>query len=118
MQQRLTLLKDAGVISQVAHDGTIKAVDLLVTEWQLDTSTEQLQMAMTHLARAVDRILSDQPIEQGLDEDILAEIMNDNEFPVIQAINNKVLDVFGIEQAPDTENTFFLSNLFSLYCAK
>jgi hypothetical protein len=118
MEQRLALLKDAGVISQIAYDGTVRAVDLLVSEWQLDTSTDQLQMAMTHLARATDRILSDQAITQGLDEDVLAEIISDDDFPAIQATNRKILDGFGIEQAPDAENTFFLSNLFSLYCAK
>jgi len=118
MQQRLALLKDAGVISQIAHDGTVKAVELLVSEWQLDTSAEQLQLAMTHLARATDRILSGEPIEQGLDEELLAEITSDDDFPEIEATNRTILNGFGIEQAPDTENSFFLCNLFSLYCAK
>ncbi|WP_299019724.1 PRD domain-containing protein [uncultured Photobacterium sp.] len=117
MKDRLTLLLQANVISQDAYQATSLAVELISRHLNVDESNEQYQMAMTHLARAYDRIKSGDPIAEGLDPDIFDEIISDEGFEQINALNQEILDSLNISNVPETENSFLLSNLFSLHCA-
>ncbi|WED26275.1 hypothetical protein L3V77_14875 [Vibrio sp. DW001] len=114
MNERMTMLLGANVISQYAHDATLQAVNILVKEWDVDTSSEQIQMAMTHFARAVDRIRSEDAISAGLDADILDEILTDEKYPIIVEMNNQLCHAAGLSHVPESENSFFLSNLYSI----
>ncbi|MGF1680282.1 hypothetical protein [Photobacterium minamisatsumaniensis] len=117
MKTRLTVLKNANVISQEAYNGTLKAVELITQQLKIEESNEQFQMAMTHLARASDRIRAGEPIKEGLDVDIFNEIMADPSFNEVNRLNEQILESFALNNIPSTENSFFLSNLLSLHCA-
>ncbi|MFH0261668.1 hypothetical protein ACGRH2_14770 [Vibrio barjaei] len=54
MKQRMSLLLEHNVISQIAFDATMRAVGILMIEWNVKEDSEQFQMAMTHFARAID----------------------------------------------------------------
>ncbi len=114
MQQRLSILAENAVISQTSYQASIAAAALIEAELKLEPDSEQFQMLVTHLARATDRILLESPIEEGLDDDIWQEIVESDQFDALQALNMKVLDLYGIEQAPQTENSFLVSNLFAI----
>jgi len=115
MKERMELLLSAGVITQFACDATMNASKTLQVEWGVDLGTEQVQMAMTHFARAIDRIVTNEVILEGLCADILQEIAVDEVFPEIQRVNTLMCKNCGIENVPETENSFFISNLYSIF---
>lgn len=115
MKERMEMLLNADVISQHAHDATLKATDLLVTEWGVDIQTDQTQMAMTHFSRAIDRIQLGNAVTEGLDPDIFTEITEDEAFSIICSMNEKLCSVAELEDVPESENSFFLSNLYAMY---
>ena len=117
MKERLTLLMQANVISKDAYLATSQAIELISRHIDVDESSEQYQMAMTHLARAYDRIQSGDPVAEGLDPDIFDEIVSDEIFGQINALNHEILHLLNINNIPETENSFLLSNLFSLHYA-
>ncbi|MDE1240344.1 hypothetical protein [Vibrio aestuarianus] len=115
MKERMETLLNADVISQHAHDATLKATDLLIEEWKVDIETDQIQMAMTHFSRAIDRIQLGNAVTEGLDPEILAEILEDENFSSISVMNEKLCTLAELEEVPETENSFFLSNLYAMY---
>ncbi|WP_064607869.1 PRD domain-containing protein [Photobacterium sp. J15] len=117
MKDRLTLLQQANVITKDACQATLMAIDLISRHYNVDENSEQFQMAMTHLARAYDRIKNGDTIAEGLDSEIFDEISSDDEFGRISALNQLILDSLELDNTPDTENSFLLSNLFSLHYA-
>lgn len=114
MNERMSLLLKSGVISQSAHDGVLAVIELLNREWLLDPSNEQYQMAITHLARATDRIKKGEPVAEGLDQDSMNEIINDESYSTVIHMNENVCKIVGLADVPETENSFFICNLFSL----
>lgn len=117
MKERLALLRQANVISQHAYTGTLEAAQFLSRHLNIDTCNEQFQMAMTHLARAIDRITAGEPISDGLDPELLGEIYQDDAYEQISALNLATLTFYDIAAVPEAENSFLISNLFSLFCA-
>lgn len=117
MKERLNLLQQANVISAEACRAAEIAVKLIGEQLAVTPDNEQFQMAMTHFARAFDRIRSGAPVDEGLDPDIFDEILADDGFEQVQTLNQRILEQVDLAQVPATENSFFLSNLFSLYCA-
>ncbi|GAD90036.1 hypothetical protein VHA01S_031_00480 [Vibrio halioticoli NBRC 102217] len=117
MHERMTLLLNSGVISSNAHLGAMAAIKTLNDEWALCTDNEQFQMAMTHLARAIDRISDNEAIKDGLDPTVMDEIISDAAFPEIIEMNEKICRGAGLVEVPVTEDSFFICNLFSLYLA-
>ncbi|MFC0171566.1 PRD domain-containing protein [Vibrio comitans] len=115
MKERMKMLLKAGVISQCAHNIALMATEALEKEWVVDIQSDQVQMAMTHFARAIDRIQLGNEISEGLDSEIFAEIKEDECYPLIQAMNKKLCDFTKIETIPDAENSFFISNLYAMY---
>lgn len=114
MNERMAILLNANVISQYSHDAIINIAAILAEEWSVDGSGEQIQMAMTHFARAIDRIRTEAPIAEGLDDEILNEIITDELFPQIEAMNSRLCLAAGLVDVPATENSFLLSNLYSI----
>ncbi|EMQ2877571.1 hypothetical protein [Vibrio navarrensis] len=114
MQQRLDLLLQASVISSQAHRGCVKALALLDSTFAIDHASEQYQMAITHLARAADRIWQQQAVEEGLDPEVLEEIQSDPHYPHLLLLHQKVLDAMGITALPASEESFLLANLYAL----
>ncbi len=115
MKERMEMLLSADVISQHAHDAILTATDLLVAEWKVDIETDQIQMAMTHFSRAIDRIQLGNAVTEGLDPEILAEILEDENFSSINVMNEKLCSIAELEEVPEAENSFFLSNLYAMY---
>ena len=74
MKERMLILLNSNVISQDAYDGVQSVVAHLNKEWGLNPEDDQYQIAMTHLARAADRIRSSESVAQGLDEEFMVEI--------------------------------------------
>ncbi|MGF1726126.1 hypothetical protein [Photobacterium nomapromontoriensis] len=117
MKDRLRLLQQANVISEASASACLRAHALLQTQLGAAIDSEQYQMALTHLARAFDRIRANEPIEQGLDPELLSEITADPAFEAIATLNQNVLTTLALEAVPDSENSYFLSNLLSLHYA-
>lgn len=115
MQQRLALLTQAEVISQRAHDGCIKVLAVIDSELKLSHDNEQYQMAITHLARAADRVWQQQPIAEGLEQEVMDEVIADADYPRVLAIHHNVLQAMGLIELPSTEESFMLANIFSLF---
>lgn len=114
MKQRMSLLLENNVISKVAFSSTMNAVDILKKEWGVEESSEQFQMAMTHFARAIDRVRQNTPVEKGLDAGFRTEMENDELFPEIISMNHRLCAFEGIPTMPETENSFLLSNLYAI----
>lgn len=117
MKDRLRLLQQANVITEASASACLRAHALLQTRLGIAPDNEQYQMALTHLARAYDRICTGEPIAQGLDPDLLNEICTDPAFDAIAVLNQHVLTALALEQVPEAENSYFLSNLLSLHYA-
>lgn len=117
MKERLSLLQQHRVISRDAAERCQQAAVLITQALRLSTDNEQFQMAITHLARAYDRIVTGEPIESGLDDSLWQEVINDPAYPVIVRLNDTLLDLFQPHGVPAAENSFFLSNWLSLYYA-
>lgn len=114
MKQRMSLLLEHNVISQIAFDATMRAVGILMIEWNVKEDSEQFQMAMTHFARAIDRVLQSNPIVEGLDSEILKEMQDDDVFSDIVSMNNQLCSASGVPEIPETEISFLLSNLYAI----
>ncbi len=114
METKLKILCEAGVIDNDTRMGVLVARDLIVNKFDIPLELEQLDMAMTHLANAASRIKQGEPVEQGLDPEIMAEIEQDDRFPEITQLNKIVCQMVGIPNVPAEENSFLLSNLYSL----
>ena len=115
MKERMELLCNTGVITPLAFDVTMNASRTLQIEWGIDLNTDQVQMVMTHFSRAIVRIEKDEAVSEGLNPDILEEITSSEVYSEIIRVNllmcGHCLDL----QIPATENSFFISNLYSIY---
>ncbi|KHT61678.1 hypothetical protein RJ45_21440 [Photobacterium gaetbulicola] len=114
MKERLTLLQHTKVISHEASLATETAIGLIIQQLAITQDNDQFQMAMTHFARAYDRIKNGIPVAEGLDPDILDEIMRDETYEFVLKLNQAITDKVGLFDVPLAENSFFISNLFSL----
>lgn len=117
MKERLTLLQQTKVISPEAGEATQIAVGLIGQHLALAPDNDQFQMAMTHFARAYDRIINHIPVTDGLDQELLNEILADDAYESINALHQAIIHQVGLIDVPAAENSFLLSNLFSLYYA-
>ncbi|WP_087023063.1 hypothetical protein [Thaumasiovibrio subtropicus] len=115
MEQRLAVLQQAGVISLEAQQGCLKAVACLNDALSLQQESEQYQMAITHLARAADRVWQHTPIEEGLDAEILQEIEEDPDYSAILNLHQRLLVEVGLTSVPKAEESFMLANVYALY---
>ncbi|KXF81644.1 PRD domain-containing protein [Enterovibrio coralii] len=116
MHERLNLLSQAKVISQEAAQGCTEVSDLLSARLGLASDNEQFQMAITHLARAYDRIQANTPVESGMDPELFEDVAGDPMFESISSLNDEIAEILAIT-VPESENTFMLSNLLSLHYA-
>ncbi len=115
MEMKLKILCEAGVIDNDIRVGVLAARDLVADKFTIPLELEQLDMAMTHLANAASRIKRGEPVENGLDPEIMAEIEQDSCFAKVSQLNKMVCQIVGIPDVPKEENSFLLSNLYSLY---
>lgn len=114
MKERLQLLQEAAVISAESANRCYKISELIETRLNIDTENEQFQMLIIHLARAFDRINNGVPIDHGMDDEMFAEILMDPIFPQVDILNREIIRVMNVI-VPKAENSFFLSNILSLY---
>lgn len=115
MEMKLKILCEAGVIDDDTRIGVLTAWELVSDEFGIPRELEQLNMAMTHLANTVSRIKQGIPIAKGLDPEIMKEIKQDDYYPEIKKLNDTICQIVGISEVPAEENSFLLSNLYSLY---
>ncbi|MBA5761161.1 hypothetical protein H2O73_02305 [Vibrio sp. 404] len=114
MKARLDLLQQANVITEQAYLGCLRALEVIDRQLSLDHESEQYQMAITHLARAADRIWQNEPVEEGLDQDVLDEIEADECYPQVLKLHQQIVASMGIETLPASEESFLLANVYSL----
>ena len=115
MEMKLRILCEAGVIDDDTRIDVLTAWELVSDKLGIPRELEQLNMAMTHLANTVSRIKQGIPIENGLDPEIIEEIKQDDCYPDIKELNDTICQIVGIPEVPAEENSFLLSNLYSLY---
>lgn len=82
MENRLSLLCDAGVIDEDICCGMLQVVRRLDEEWKLPVHTEQGTMAITHMASALMRSRRGEVID-ALDRELLAELTQSPHWPAI-----------------------------------
>ncbi|HAS63078.1 MAG TPA: hypothetical protein DCS35_11225 [Vibrio sp.] len=114
MKARLDLLQQAHVITEQAYQGSLRALEVIDRQLSLTHDSEQYQMAITHLARAADRIWQDEPVEEGLDQDLLDEIEADECYPQVIDLHNQIVTAMGLTTLPISEESFMLANVYSL----
>ncbi|WP_413111592.1 hypothetical protein [Thaumasiovibrio sp. DFM-14] len=115
MKQRLALLLQADVISQRSYVGSLEVLALLNQMLDLKDDNEQYQMAITHLARAADRIWQHEPIREGMDPEILEEIYTDPAWEKVNTLHLQVVGAMGLGCIPEEEESYLLANIYSLY---
>ncbi|CAH0524898.1 PRD domain-containing protein [Vibrio hippocampi] len=115
MKERMKILLSNNVITKESFESILLVIDYFNREWGLSESNEQYQMIMTHLVRATDRIKQGKEIQDGLDCDIYNEMESMSEFSFIKEINSYICGMMGLREVPETENSFFLFNITSLY---
>ncbi|MDA0149800.1 hypothetical protein [Vibrio sp. LaRot3] len=114
MEQRLALLHQANVISHKAYQGCMAAVTVIDKQLGIAHDNEQYQMAMTHLSRAADRIWQQEPVEEGLDADVLEEIYQDPTLDRVLDIHQKTLSAMALSCVPQSEESFMIANIYAL----
>ncbi|KGY14414.1 hypothetical protein NM22_02860 [Vibrio tubiashii] len=114
MEERLELLLQANVISSKAQQGCLRAIDIIDKQLPVRHDNEQYQMAITHLARAADRIWQNEAVVEGLDQDILDEISADECYSDTLALHQDVLGAMQLHTVPSSEEGFMLANIYSL----
>ncbi len=114
MEQRLLLLKQSNVISERSYQATLEALPLLADRFSVGEDNQQYQMLVTHMARAADRILNGEQVEEYLDDEVWLDIEQDDQFSELLQLNSQLLALYGIDEAYQAESRFLVSNLFSL----
>ncbi len=114
MEQRLLLLKQSNVISERSYQATLQALPLLADRFRVGEDNQQYQMLVTHMARAADRILNGEQVEECLDDEVWLDIEQDDQFSELLQLNSQLLALYGIDEANQAETRFLVSNLFSL----
>ncbi len=114
MEQRLLLLKQSNVISERSYQATLQALPLLADRFSVGEDNQQYQMLVTHMARAADRILNGEQVEECLDDEVWLDIEQDDQFSELLQLNSQLLALYGIDEANQAETRFLVSNLFSL----
>ncbi|PNH93945.1 PRD domain-containing protein [Vibrio diazotrophicus] len=114
MEQRLLLLKQSNVISERSYQATLNALPLLEVRFGVDEDNQQYQMLVTHMARAADRVLNGEQVEECLDDEVWLDIEQDEQFNELLELNAKLLALYGIDEANQAETRFLVSNLFAL----
>ena len=114
MEQRLLLLKQSNVISERSYQATLNALPSLEARFGVDEDNQQYQMLVTHMARAADRVLNGEQVEECLDDEVWLDIEQDEQFKELLELNAKLLALYGIDEANQAETRFLVSNLFAL----
>ncbi|WP_114765003.1 hypothetical protein [Vibrio rhodolitus] len=114
MKDRLDLLQQANVISAQAYQGCLRVLAIIDEQLGISHDSEQYQMAITHLARASDRIWQHEAVSEGLDQEVLDEIIADESYPRTLKLHHQVIDAMGLSTLPDSEEGFMLANVFAL----
>lgn len=115
MEERLNLLRDAGVIDPDICAGMLQVVRQLDEKWQLPVYSEQGAMAITHMSNALMRSRRGESVAP-LDADLLAEAAQSPHWQQIQAAHRHLLNDFDVSLHPDEEG-YLLINLYGLWMA-
>ena len=114
MRQRMELLCKAGAISQRSYLSSLEALATIDNEITVHHESEQYQMAMTHFARALDRIWNGEEVTEGLDAELMQEITSDPYYRRVKALHDKLLKVVGLDSVPEHEESYMIANIFAL----
>ena len=115
MENRLSLLCDAGVIDEDICRGMLQVVRRLAEEWKLPVHTEQGTMAITHMASALMRSRRGEVID-ALDRELLAELTQSPHWPAILLAHQALLAEFAVSLHANEEG-YLLANLYGLWMA-
>ncbi|POP43211.1 PRD domain-containing protein [Superficieibacter electus] len=113
MEERLTLLCEAGVIDKDICDGMLTVAAQLESVWAIPVRNEQGEMAITHMASALMRSRHGEIISP-LDEELMEEIRSSEAYDQLLIIHQALLDPFEVVLHPHEEG-YLLANLYSLW---
>ncbi|WES68830.1 PRD domain-containing protein [Superficieibacter sp. HKU1] len=113
MEERLSLLCEAGVIDKDICDGMLDVLGQLETVWALPVRNEQGEMAITHMASALMRSRREEVISP-LDDELMAEIQCSDAYAQLLTIHQSLLAPFDVRLHPNEEG-YLLANLYSLW---
>lgn len=103
MRERLKILQESAVIDEEVYVSCLELHEGLMADEAL-TRTNAYQVALTHLAMALQRIKQDN-IVTGMDEAILSEIVADSLFEAVKELTDTVVKQLG-NDIPDPEVQF------------
>lgn len=113
MEERLTLLCEAGVIDKDIRDGMLTVAGQLESVWAISLHNEQGEMAMTHMASALMRSRRGEIISP-LDETLMDEIRASEAYDQLLTMHQALLAPFDVALHPHEEG-YLLANLYSLW---
>lgn len=109
---RLTILRDAGQISQETHRRITDAIQWLNDKRKLTLTEDNGAMLVTHLAVALERIQKNELVEP-LAPMLLEEVTKSQHFADAQAITAELETVWNVS-LPESERGFVLLHLCTL----
>ncbi|HCC0887990.1 TPA: PRD domain-containing protein [Salmonella enterica] len=115
MENRLSLLCEAGVIDRDICSGMLQVVRRLDEEWHVPVHSEQGAIAITHMASALMRSRRGEVIE-ALDDELLMELAQSSLWLTIVSVNQTLLQEFAVTLHPNEEG-YLLANLYGLWMA-
>lgn len=114
MDERLNLLRDAGVIDKDIHSGMLRVVALFAGR-HLPVYSEQGEIVVTHMANALMRSRRGEVIEP-LDGELLNEMASSMLWASVLELHGEALQLFAVAIHPNEEG-YLQANLYGLYMA-
>jgi hypothetical protein len=109
--QRLDILLAGNVISQETHLLSNKVISMLCDKYNF---TEQdLEMFITHLAMAHQRIKSNSPEKPVLDDDSIAEMQSHKHYEQSKTVFAQVEELIDLKY-PENEAQFMIAHIINL----
>ncbi|MDR2860895.1 MAG: PRD domain-containing protein [Elusimicrobiota bacterium] len=109
--QRLDILLAGNVIDKETHSFSVKAADLLATKYGFQN--ESLDMLITHLAMAHQRIKVSAQESPILDKEIIEEIKSNCNFEKSKEIMSEIESLADIKY-PENEREFILAHIINI----
>lgn len=111
MEMRLGILLDNNVIDKQSHDACLMVHNQIMKPKNLN-KLESYQVAITHLAMALQRIKNDDIVGE-MDGAILEEIVNAENFNLVKELSGEIISLMPID-IPQSEISYIWLHLLNL----
>lgn len=116
LQQQLTFLLQRKLIDEEIVQWMLHIRDHLHTQWHADVESPQVFMLFNHFAMALGRIKRGYAV-YPLAQEILAEMQSAVVFPQVFQRHIELMQLIPLA-IPDSEQTHFMANIYSLSLAQ